>query len=51
MSSDEWGQARGYVKRLREKGHTDEDIRQMMLEDDWEEDELEAAWQHLDVPL
>ncbi len=51
MSSNEWEQARIYVKRLREKGHTDDEIRQIMIEGGWEEDEVEAVWQRLDVPL
>jgi hypothetical protein len=51
MAGDESEQARAYVRMLRRQGRSDEDVREMMLADGWEEDELEALWQQLDVPL
>ncbi len=41
MSGNEWSQARAYVRMLREKGHADEDIRQMALERGWTEEQVE----------
>ncbi len=40
-SGNEWEQARAYVRMLREKGHADEDIRQMALERGWTEEQVE----------
>ncbi len=47
MSGNGWEKARAQVKKMRREEHTDEDIREMMLADDWEEDELEAVRQHV----
>lgn len=41
MSSNEWEQARAYVERLRQKGRTDEQIRQIMLKSGWTEEQVE----------
>ena len=41
MSSNEWEQARAYVERLRQKGRTDEQIRQIMLKGGWTEEQVE----------
>ncbi len=51
MSGNGWEQARAHVEMLRREGHTDEDIREMMFADGWEEDELEAVWQDLGSPV
>ncbi len=41
MSSNEWEQGLAYVKKLREDLHTDDEIRQIMLEVGWEEEQIE----------
>jgi len=41
MSGNEWEQGRAYVRRLREELHTDDEIRQTMLEGGWEEEQIE----------
>ena len=41
MSSSKWEQGRAYVEQLRGEGRTDEEIRQVMLESGWEEEQLD----------
>ncbi len=41
MSSNEWVKGLAYVKKLREDLHTDDEIRQIMLEVGWEEEQIE----------
>jgi len=48
MDSNGWEPVRAYVRRLRREGHTDEGIREIMLDDDWQQDQLDAVWEGLD---
>ncbi len=41
MSSNEWEQARAQVKKMREDGHTDDQIREMALERGWTQEQVE----------
>jgi len=51
-AGDEWEQARGYVERLRQKGRTGEQIRQIMLKGGWTQEQVEKllAWEVLQAP-
>lgn len=44
MSENSFEQARTYVETLRQKGHTDEQIRQMMLKAGWTQEQLKALF-------
>lgn len=44
MSNNEWEQARAYVDQLRQKGRTDQQIRQIMLKGGWTEDQVEQLF-------